>query len=196
MTELDGLDGLERLDPALRAIATERTDFSLNSIQLMREPFNQRRREAAEHTDVQGVRIVEDTVVAESGSVAVRIYSGGEADPAPALVYCHAGGFVLGNLDTEARQLGFYICKLTRQRKTEAFPSLEATRQYVDALDSVFAHSQRHARTHKAVPGSAVEHKIDVSGDCDALFAANFERIETHRSRNGGYALRIFLEPQ
>ena len=89
----------------------------------------------------------------------------------------------------QARQFDFHIHKLTRQRKAEAFPSLEAARQYVDALDSVFAHCQRHARTHKAVPGSAVEHKVDVTGDCDALFAANFERIETHRSWNGGYAL-------
>ena len=73
------------------------------------------------------------------------------------------------DLDTEARQFRFHIRKLSGQRKAEAFPSLEAARQYVDALDSVFAHSQRHARTDKAVPGSAVEHKIDISGDCDAL---------------------------
>ena len=107
MTELDGLDGLdgfERLDPALRAVATTRTDFSLDAIQLMRGPFNERRRESAEHTDAQGVRIVDDTVVAESGSVAVRMYRGAEADPAPAIVYCHAGGFALGNLDTDHRQ--------------------------------------------------------------------------------------------
>jgi len=104
MTGLDGLDGFERLDPALRVVATTRTDFSLDSIQLMREPFNRRRREAAEHTDAQGVRIVDDTVVAESGSVAVRIYRGAEVDPAPAIVYCHAGGFALGNLDTDHRQ--------------------------------------------------------------------------------------------
>jgi acetyl esterase len=104
MTEPDGLDGFERLDPALRAIATARTDFSLDSIQLMREPFNQRRREAAEHTDLQGVRIVEDTVATGCGSVAVRIYSGAEPGPAPAIVYCHAGGFALGNLDTDHRQ--------------------------------------------------------------------------------------------
>ncbi len=104
MTELDGLDGFERLDPALRAVATTRTDFSLDAIQLMRGPFNQRRRESAEQTDAQGVRIVDDTVVAESGSVAVRMYRGAEADPAPAIVYCHAGGFGLGNLDTDHRQ--------------------------------------------------------------------------------------------
>jgi acetyl esterase/lipase len=104
MTELAGLDGFERLHPALREVATTRTDFSLDSIQLMREPFNQRRQEAAEHTATHDVRIADDTVVGESGSVAVRIYSGGDADPAPVLVYCHAGGFTLGNLDTDHRQ--------------------------------------------------------------------------------------------
>jgi hypothetical protein len=46
MSELDGLDGWERLDPALRAVATTRTNFSPVAIRLMREPFNQRRREA------------------------------------------------------------------------------------------------------------------------------------------------------
>ncbi len=104
MTELDGLDGWVRLDPALRAVATTRTDFSPAAVQVMREPFNQRRREAAESTDPQGVHIVDDDVAAESGDVAVRIYRGGEANPAPVVVYCHAGGFVLGNLDTDHRQ--------------------------------------------------------------------------------------------
>jgi acetyl esterase/lipase len=100
MTELDGL---ERLDPVLRAIATTRTDFSLGAIQLMREPFNERRRIAAEHTEAQGVEIVEGNLAAGSGGVSVRIYRGGDS-PAPAVVYCHAGGFALGNLDTDHRQ--------------------------------------------------------------------------------------------
>ncbi len=100
MTELDGAD---RLDPVLRAIATTRTDFSPAAIQLMREPFNQRRREAAEQTDARGVRIDDDTAPSESGGVPVRIYRGGPS-PAPVLVYCHAGGFTLGNLDTDHRQ--------------------------------------------------------------------------------------------
>lgn len=101
MTELDGF---ERLAPALQAVATTRTDFSAESIALVREPFNQRRREAAERTDPRGVRIVDDRVATESGGVPVRIYRGGESNPAPALVYCHAGGFALGNLDTDHRQ--------------------------------------------------------------------------------------------
>ncbi len=99
MTELDGFG---RLHPALRAVATTRTDFSPDAIALMREPFNERRREAAEQTDAQGVRIVDGT--AGPGGVAVRIYQGAEAGPAPAVVYCHAGGFALGNLDTDHRQ--------------------------------------------------------------------------------------------
>jgi acetyl esterase len=99
MTELDGA---ERLDPALRAVATTRTDFSLESIHAIREPFNQRRRETATHTDTAGVHINEDIV----GSVPIRIYRGcgGSKPLAPAVVYCHAGGFALGNLDTDHRQ--------------------------------------------------------------------------------------------
>jgi acetyl esterase/lipase len=99
------LDGIERLDPALREIATTRTDFSLDAIHLMREPFNERRRAAAEQTDAQGVRIDDDRVPVGAGTVAVRIYRGGPpGEPAPTVIYCHAGGFALGNLDTDHRQ--------------------------------------------------------------------------------------------
>ncbi len=51
MTELDGLDGWQRLDPALRAVATTRTEFLAAAVKLMREPFNDRRREAAALVD-------------------------------------------------------------------------------------------------------------------------------------------------
>jgi acetyl esterase/lipase len=101
MTQLDGAD---RLDPALRDVATTRTDFSRAAIELIRAPFNERRRVAAEQTDAPGIRIGEDVVPAEAGGVRVRIYRGGPTDRAPAVVYCHAGGFALGNLDTDHRQ--------------------------------------------------------------------------------------------
>ncbi len=101
MTDLDGAD---RLDPALRDVATTRTEFSLAAIQLTRGPFNERRRVTAEQTDAHGIRIVEDRVPTESGGVKVRIYRGGPQGRAPGVVYCHAGGFALGNLDTDHRQ--------------------------------------------------------------------------------------------
>ena len=105
MTELDGAD---RLDPSLRAIATTRTTFSAEAIRLIRAPFDQRRREAFEELEAPGVQIAEDNVVfengPESGLVPVRIYRCGEVRRAPVVVYCHAGGFALGNLDTDHRQ--------------------------------------------------------------------------------------------
>lgn len=97
------LDGAERLDPALRAVATTRTDFTPAAIALMREPFNERRRVAAAQTGARGVLIADDAAPGPGGSVPVRIYRGAPA-PAPAVVYCHAGGFALGNLDTDHRQ--------------------------------------------------------------------------------------------
>jgi acetyl esterase len=109
------MDGAERLHPLLRAAATTRTEFSPAAIKLMRALFNERRREAAKQSDESGVRINEDTVVIETGPatraasepVPVRIYRGGPREPgrsAPVVVYCHAGGFALGNLDTDHRQ--------------------------------------------------------------------------------------------
>lgn len=94
------LDGTDRLDPQLRALATTRADFSLEAIQLSRRPFNERRRAAADLVDVRGVSITD----AVAAGVPVRIYRGAPAAPAPAVVYCHAGGFALGNLDTDQRQ--------------------------------------------------------------------------------------------
>jgi hypothetical protein len=115
------------------------------------------------------------------------------------------GGFLLSrgdvlpgrrNLYPEPGDFRFHICKVFRQRKAEAFPRFQTARQYMDVMDSVLPHGHRHARTHKTVPGSAVEHQIYVTGDDDALLAPNFERIEAHRSWNNGHTLRILLEAQ
>lgn len=91
----------ERLDPALRAVATTRTDLS--SIGPIRESLDQRRHAAVADIDTAGVSIGEEVAPGESGPVRVRIYRGAPA-PAPAVIYCHAGAFVLGNLDTDHRQ--------------------------------------------------------------------------------------------
>jgi acetyl esterase len=100
----DGLDGWARLDPALRAVATTRTNFSRRAVKLMREPFDDRRREAAALIDVSGLRIADHTAQAGAARVRVRVYRGGQSEPAPVVVFCHAGGFALGNLDTDHRQ--------------------------------------------------------------------------------------------
>jgi len=87
----------ERLDPVLRAVATTRTDLS--SVGPVREGLYARRRAAVAEIDATGVSINHEVV----SGVRVRIYRGTRA-LAPVVIYCHAGAFVLGNLDTDHRQ--------------------------------------------------------------------------------------------
>jgi acetyl esterase len=131
------LDGAERLHPVLRAVATTRTEFSRAAIQLMRDPFNQRRREAAERTDAAAVRVKDDTVVADSAVVPVRVYRGGPS-PAPAVVYCHAGGFALGNLDTDHRQC-VELARRARCTVVSVDYRLAPEHAYPHALDDAIA---------------------------------------------------------
>jgi acetyl esterase/lipase len=92
-------DIVARLDPALRHLATARTDLSPNLLGVVRDSLNQRRAETTRHVNSAGVEIEER----DAGSVPVRIYRGAAA-PSPAVIYCHSGAFVLGNLDTDHRQ--------------------------------------------------------------------------------------------
>ena len=87
----------DRLDPVLRAVATARTD--LTHVGPIRAGLNERRRAAVADIDATGVAIDDQT----ASGVPVRIYRGAPT-PSPAVIYCHAGGFVLGNLDTDHRQ--------------------------------------------------------------------------------------------
>jgi acetyl esterase/lipase len=89
----------DRLDPALRHLAEARTNLSADALPTFRESLNQRRRDEARTIDVTGVAIEQTS----AGVVPVRIYRGGPS-PAPAVIYCHSGAFVLGNLDTDHRQ--------------------------------------------------------------------------------------------
>ncbi|NVN54077.1 alpha/beta hydrolase [Mycolicibacterium hippocampi] len=97
-------DIADRLDPVLRPLATARTDLAPAVLGAVRDSLNQRRAETAATADTVGVEIEQRDVAVEAGRVVtVRIYRGGPP-PAPAVVYCHAGAFVLGNLDTDHRQ--------------------------------------------------------------------------------------------
>ncbi|MGV0643284.1 alpha/beta hydrolase [Mycolicibacterium sp. XJ2546] len=89
----------ERLDPALRHLAGARTDLTPSVLGVVRDSLSQRRAETARGVDTIGVEVENRTVA----SVPVRIYRA-TASPAPALIYCHSGAFVLGNLDTDHRQ--------------------------------------------------------------------------------------------
>jgi acetyl esterase/lipase len=97
-------DTTRRLNPALRHLAAARTDLSPERIPAVRDSLNGRRRETAATVDASGVGIVDCIAQGDGGSgIPVRIYRGGTSR-APAMVYCHSGAFVLGNLDTDHRQ--------------------------------------------------------------------------------------------
>jgi len=89
----------DRLDPELRQFAAARTDLSPGLLGVVRDSLNQRRAEAARTVNTVGVEIENRAVEA----IPVRIYRGAPA-PSPAMIYCHSGAFVLGNLDTDHRQ--------------------------------------------------------------------------------------------
>lgn len=85
-----------RLDPALRHLAAARIDLSVENLAPLRQSLDERRRTAAAEVDLTGVSVRESV----AGGVPVRIYRSGSA-VAPAVVFCHSGAFVLGNLDTD-----------------------------------------------------------------------------------------------
>ncbi|MEZ0355284.1 alpha/beta hydrolase [Mycobacterium sp. SA01] len=90
---------LRRLDPVLHPFAAARTDLSLNSLAAVRDSLDVRRAETIAEIDATGVDIVDDDVA----GVPVRFYRGAPS-PSPTVIYCHAGAFMLGNLDTDHRQ--------------------------------------------------------------------------------------------
>jgi acetyl esterase len=100
----DAANMTRRLDPALRHLASFRTDLSPEALPAVRDSLNGRRREGAAALDTSGVEIGDGVARADDGrTIPIRIYRGG-ASPAPAVIFCHSGAFVLGNLDTDHRQ--------------------------------------------------------------------------------------------
>jgi acetyl esterase/lipase len=73
--------------------------LSANVLWVVRDSLNQRRAETARNVNAVGVDVENRDVQ----SVPVRIYRGASS-PSPAVMYCHSGAFVLGNLDTDHRQ--------------------------------------------------------------------------------------------
>lgn len=94
---------MQRLHPALSHLAAARTNLAPELLETVRAGLNSRRRETAAAVDGTGVEISDTSVDAGWGPIPVRIYRGAPAG-GPAVIYCHSGAFVLGNLDTDHRQ--------------------------------------------------------------------------------------------
>jgi acetyl esterase/lipase len=96
-------DILRRLDPALHGFAAARSDLSLGGLAAVRDSLNQRRHDAVRQIDATGVEVTDAHAPGDRAAIPVRIYRGAPST-SPAVIYCHAGAFVLGNLDTDHRQ--------------------------------------------------------------------------------------------
>jgi acetyl esterase/lipase len=73
-------------------------------IPAVRDSIDARRRATAADLDTAGVDVTDATAGDEHGCpIGVRIYRG-VTSRAPAVLFCHSGAFVLGNLDTDHRQ--------------------------------------------------------------------------------------------
>ncbi|HET6733868.1 alpha/beta hydrolase [Mycobacterium sp.] len=95
---------MHRLDPALHHLVSARTDLSPGVLGVVRDSLNQRRAESVRDVNTTGVEVEHrDVHVDNFRSIPVCIYRGA-APPSPAVIYCHSGAFVLGNLDTDHRQ--------------------------------------------------------------------------------------------
>jgi acetyl esterase/lipase len=92
-----------RLAAALLPFADARTDLSADRLAAVRDSLNGRRRETVATLDTSGVEVGDALAQCGERDIAVRIYRGGST-PAPAVLYCHSGAFVLGNLDMDHRQ--------------------------------------------------------------------------------------------
>jgi acetyl esterase len=96
---MNALDVVNRLDPALWHLGDSRTNLSADVLAAYRESLNQRRHAEAQAVDAAGVSVENS----QACGIAVRVYRGGPST-APAVIYCHSGAFVLGNLDIDHRQ--------------------------------------------------------------------------------------------
>jgi acetyl esterase len=94
--------GLDRLDPALAALTTLATlGLTEATLPVIRQSLDSRRAEAARALDPTPVTVTDEEVDRAGAPIRVRVYRGTTEHPAPALLYCHSGAFLLGNVDTD-----------------------------------------------------------------------------------------------
>jgi len=102
--DFDRLQGLRRLDPALRSAA-----MSLSASELLpdtvvedRDRVNARSARLATGIDASGVSVEPRRIVGPRGdALHVRIYRSLASGPLPIVIYAHGGAFVTGDLETD-----------------------------------------------------------------------------------------------
>jgi acetyl esterase len=101
---LEGPQGLSRIDPALRtaAAAVDVFEFSAESLKAERAKSDALGAQRAAAADTAGVGVDSWPIPGPAGGqLELRIYRGSAESGVPLVLYAHGGGFVSGNLDTD-----------------------------------------------------------------------------------------------
>ncbi|MDT5171683.1 MAG: acetyl esterase [Mycobacterium sp.] len=101
---LDARPDLDRLDPAVRAVAAgiDVLEFDAATLPTERDRLNTVSAERAGGVDVTGIDSESHQISdARGANLGIRIYRSAAASAVPIVVFAHGGGFVTGNLDTD-----------------------------------------------------------------------------------------------
>lgn len=98
---MTGSSSGDRIDPEfLPAGPLPPTALSTSNLMASRASLDSRRSAAAAAL-VAPVRIEDHTVPTQGRDIPIRLYRGSTLEASPTVIYCHSGGYVLGNLDTD-----------------------------------------------------------------------------------------------
>jgi acetyl esterase/lipase len=96
------VQGTERLDPMLVATAPLITlGLSAATLPAIRDSLNTRRAATIAAIPAGSVAVQTRRLDLDDRGVGLRVYRGTPEPAAPALLYCHSGAYLLGNLDTD-----------------------------------------------------------------------------------------------
>lgn len=141
---------IDRIDPALRAIAASLDvfEFSSHTLAAERERANEAGTARAAAADTNGVSVETTFITGPTGApLGVRTYRGSSKPRSPVVLYAHGGSFVTGNLDTDhahcvelARSVGCVVMSIDYRLAPEnRYPAA------LEDVHAVFEYTVTHA---------------------------------------------------
>jgi acetyl esterase len=126
---------------------------------------------------------VDDTVPVAGGSIAVRVYTplGAAADPLPAILHYHGGGFVLGNLDSHD-SIARYYCAHANAVVVSVDYRLAPEHRFPTQVEDAYA-ALLWTATQRKGPLGIDPARIAVTGDSAG---GNLAAVMCHLSRARG----------
>lgn len=147
---LEAPQGIDRIDPALRAVAASLDvfEFSAPTLATERARLNEASTVRAAAANADNVSIDTTFITGPTGApLGVRTYRGSTQPTSPVVLYAHGGSFVTGNLDTDhahcvelARSVGCVVMSIDYRLAPEnRYPAA------LEDVHAVFEYTVEHA---------------------------------------------------